>query len=192
MGASKSDLRRQALARRDLVSPHEAHAAAKAMCALGLHFAKAHCNPPDVVALYWPIRSEIGTRPLFEALVASGFRTALPVVGADRLLDFRLWAPGEDLEHGSFGLSHPPSVAPLATPDLVFVPLAAFDARGGRLGYGRGYYDATLEKRRREGPVIVAGLAYTIQEIDTVPAEGHDQPLDFVITEERIVTCGAG
>ena len=184
---TKAEIRRHMLARRDMVEPKEAHAAAAALARHALALAAADAPAGGVISAYWPIRSEISARPLVEALAKAGFRTALPVMlGAGKPLRFRLWSPGDDLEKGPLGLSEPVDDAPAAEPDLLFVPVAAFDARGGRIGYGGGNFDATLAALRAKRKIVAAGLAYAMQEIDAVPAEPHDQRLDFVVTEEKV------
>lgn len=185
---TKTDLRRRMLAARDLVAPQEAHAAAATVARSGLALVRRLCAPGACVAAYWPIRSELSTRPLIEALHAAGFRMALPTMhSATRILSFRAFAPGDELAKGPLGLSEPLAASPSATPDLIFVPLAVFDAAGARIGYGGGHCDATLQALRAQGSCVAVGLAYDRQETDSIPAEGHDEKLDFVLTENRLV-----
>ena len=190
--STKQALRRHALALRDLIEPREAHAAAESVARRGLALVQKISGPGAVVSAYWPIRSEISTRPLLEALANAGYRTALPVVTATaRPLRFLLWTPGEDLDVGPLGLAEPKAGGAVGVPDILFAPLAAFDARGHRIGYGGGNFDATIEALRAVRPLTTIGLAYGVQEVDRVPAEEHDQRLDFVLTEQRIFSCGA-
>jgi 5-formyltetrahydrofolate cyclo-ligase len=108
----------------------------------------------------------------------------LPVVIAkNEPLLFRLWRPGMPLEVGRFGTLHPPNDSPLLTPDLVLVPLLAFDRHGDRLGYGGGYYDRTLAALRIERSSRAVGLAYAAQELPELPHQPHDQRLDWIVTE---------
>jgi 5-formyltetrahydrofolate cyclo-ligase len=184
---TKAALRRRILATRDLIEPSEAHAAALAVAESALALVAKNVSREDTIAAYWPIRSEISPRPLLERLARDGFRTALPVMtGAGKPLRFRLWSPGDDLEKGPLGLSEPVDEAPEAEPKLLFLPVAAFDASGWRIGYGGGNFDATLEALRARRKILAIGLAYAAQEIDSVPREPHDQRLDFVVTEERV------
>ncbi len=104
-------------------------------------------------------------------------------------LHFRAFQPGDALEKGPFGLSEPAAQSPEGRPAIVFAPLAAFDRRGVRLGYGGGIYDATLKTLRAAGPVTAIGLAYTLQECEAIPAEPHDQRLDFILTERETIGC---
>jgi 5-formyltetrahydrofolate cyclo-ligase len=113
---------------------------------------------------------------------------ALPVVTARGLpLGFRRWRPGDVLVSGAFGLLVPGPSAEPVMPQLVLVPLLAFDRQGGRLGYGAGFYDRTLAVLRAAGPVIAIGVAYADQEVPAVPVEPHDQPLDWIATEREIL-----
>ncbi len=186
MKARKAEMRRNILSRRDLVTSREAHEAAERVARAALELARRHLPSGGVAAAYWPIRREIGTRALFAALLEAGIPTALPVMHAPgQALEFKRWTLGDDLEHGPLSLQHPPPSAPTVRPGVVFAPLAAFDAQGGRIGYGAGNYDATLAQLRRGGGVVAVGLAYALQEVEAVPLEPHDQLLDFVITEER-------
>jgi 5-formyltetrahydrofolate cyclo-ligase len=191
----KTELRRHALARRDLVSPDEAHAAAAVLRDRGPALveeiaAKAGLKAP-VVSVYWPIRSELHTRPLIEALAAKGIAVALPVMHAVKHpLVFRAFTPGDDLVKGPFGLSEPSLDKPALTPDIIFAPLAAFDRGGFRLGYGGGIYDATLSELRARKPVVAVGLAYACQEAGAIPTEPHDQRLDYLLTERELIVSG--
>lgn len=192
MTDAKSELRRHSLARRDLISAHEAHEAAALVrdgaTTLFAEIVAREGFASPVVSVYWPIRSELNTRPLIEALAKKGVTTALPVMHAVRHpLIFRAFTPGDELVKGPFGLSEPSADKPSLVPDIVFAPLAAFDRQGTRLGYGGGIYDATLKELRAKKRVIAIGLAYSTQEADGVPNEPHDQRLDFVVTEREFI-----
>lgn len=190
--ASKIVLRRHALARRDLIEPGEAHAAAEAVARAGAGLAARLATPGAVISAYWPIRSELSPRPLIETLSRAGYRTALPVMtGAAKPLHFRLWTPGDELTKGALGLSEPLPEAAEVEPELIFLPLACFDARGHRIGYGGGNFDATLAALRARAKIVAIGLAFADQEVDAVPHEAHDQKLDFVITEQTVFDFGA-
>ncbi|MGJ0510613.1 MAG: 5-formyltetrahydrofolate cyclo-ligase [Methylocystis sp.] len=188
----KTDLRRHALARRDLVSPHEAHEAAVAVATRGLALVErlaGTSGAAPIVSVYWPIRSELNTRPLIEALAARGYHVTLPVMHKVRHpLVFRDFTPGDDLVKGPFGLSEPAEDRTARDPDILFSPLAAFDRHGFRLGYGGGIYDATLSQLRARKSIAAIGVAYSCQETDRVPTEPHDQRLDFLMTERETIT----
>ncbi len=139
-----------------------------------------------VVSAYWPIRSELDPRPLMAELVERGHPCALPVIaGPDAPLEFRAWQPGDELNDGPFGTAQPKLDAPLIVPNVVIVPLVAFDELGHRLGYGGGYYDRTLAALRRTSAVLAIGFAYAGQEVTALPVEAFDQKLDWIVTEKR-------
>jgi 5-formyltetrahydrofolate cyclo-ligase len=144
-------------------------------------------GPFRIASLYVPHGSEMDPGPLGEALTAAGTWLCLPTVltpGAP--LAFQRWAAGEELAADALGMRAPTRRAPFVTPDLVVTPLLAFDALGGRLGQGGGYYDRTLAELRARGQVCVLGLAWAGQEVERLPAETHDQPLDAVLTEREL------
>ncbi|WP_336490075.1 5-formyltetrahydrofolate cyclo-ligase [Methylobacterium nigriterrae] len=178
--ARKAELRSASLARRDALDPEIRRAGA-------LHVADAvlaveALAEAPIVGAFWPIRSEVDPRPIIQRLFARGQRIALPKVTPDGLV-FREWKAGEALARGGFGLSEPRDDLPPLDPTALIVPLAAFDRRGQRIGYGRGYYDHAIARLSRNGPILTIGIAFSVQEIDEVPAEAHDRPLDHLITE---------
>jgi 5-formyltetrahydrofolate cyclo-ligase len=146
----------------------------------------APSNTP--IALYAALPGELDCFPLLEKLAAENFPTLLPVAGEKATpLKFRLWRPGEKLVAGRHGLREPDSAALAQTPKIILAPLLGFDSGGGRLGFGGGYYDATLAHLRDAGAVLAGGLAFSFQKIDKIPLEPHDVKLDFVITEEGLL-----
>lgn len=145
-------------------------------------------NDEKICSVYWPMGSELDTRPLLEKLLCMGHQTCLPVVEKrDAPLIFRAWSEGDELVSGGFGTSIPETDAPVVTPSVLFVPMLAFDLAGYRLGYGGGFYDRTLAKLRSEAKEdaqpIAIGVAFSAQEVDTIPKDGFDQALDWVVTE---------
>jgi 5-formyltetrahydrofolate cyclo-ligase len=182
---SKDDLRAKALARRDALSAAARKAAAEAVAATPL---PVELPAGTIVAGYSPIGSELDPLPLLQALAARGAALALPVVIArDHALIFRAFAPGDVLVRGAYGIFQPSSDAAEVDPDIVLVPLAAFDRAGHRIGYGRGYYDRTLQALRAMKKITVIGLAFAVQEIDIVPRLAHDEQLDCVLTERGLI-----
>lgn len=164
-----------------------AHDPAAAMLLAG-HAPRLGLAAGAVVAGYWPLGDEIDPRPLMAALAGLGCRLALPVVVARAApLEFRAWAAGDALEAGPHGTAHPPEAAPRLHPDVLLVPLLGFDRGGWRLGYGGGYYDRTLESLRENAQVKAIGLAFAAQEMAAVPRDGHDQPLDVIVTERELI-----
>jgi 5-formyltetrahydrofolate cyclo-ligase len=121
------------------------------------------------------------------ALAAQGARLALPAVMArGKTLAFRAWSPGDRLMLGPLGILEPSPAAAEVIPDIMLVPLAAFDRLGHRIGYGAGHYDFTLAHLRKTKPITAIGLAFAAQEIEAVPALQHDERLDYVLTETRL------
>jgi 5-formyltetrahydrofolate cyclo-ligase len=185
LAAAKTALRIEARARRKtlMIEHPEAdwmaadHAPAM-LAALGL-------PRPGCVALYKALGAEIDPRPLADTLAKAGWALALPAVETpDAPLVFRVWTPGQPLAKDLAGLAAPLVSAKEASPDLVIVPLLAFDRAGGRLGQGGGFYDRTIAgQRARALPPPFVGLAYSGQEVAAIPGEDHDQPLDGILTE---------
>lgn len=141
--------------------------------------------PGAVVSGYVRFRSEIDPAPLLSRLAAAGCALALPRTPGRRTPDglaFHRWAPGDPLIRSAFGVLEPSADAPLAQPDLLFIPLLAFDRAGRRLGYGAGHYDRTLAGLRAVKPVRAIGLAFAEQEVSEVPVDEADERLDGVLT----------
>ena len=134
-----------------------------------------------VVSGYIAINEELDPSHLLVRLARAGAEICLPRM-EETGISWRLWSPGEPLDRRPFGLLEPPLDAPEVTPTLVLTPLLAFDTMGNRLGYGRGYYDKALEKLREKGRAFACAIAYAAQQIDKVPAQPHDQPLDWAVT----------
>jgi 5-formyltetrahydrofolate cyclo-ligase len=179
----KAELRAAALAKRDALSGAQRAAAAQAIAARGLPVA---IGPGTVVSGYSPIRSELDPIPLMRALAARGARLALPVIAArDRPLSFRAWSSDDRLARGPFGILEPLPEATELIPDIVLVPLAAFDRLGHRIGYGAGHYDRSLAALRAARDIVAIGMAFAAQEIEAVPALPHDVALDYVLTETQ-------
>ena len=173
------------MARRDALPAAERAAAAAAIAARALPVDVA---PGAIVSGFSPLKSEINPVPLLRRFADAGARLALPVVaGKGRPLTMRAWAFGEPLVAGVWGIREPPPDAPEVFPDILIVPLLAFDRAGHRVGYGAGYYDMTIGRLRGMKPVIAMGIAYAAQEIDQVPATPRDAALDLVLTEREII-----
>jgi 5-formyltetrahydrofolate cyclo-ligase len=181
-------LRAQALTRRGLVTAGEAKAFAKRLAEIGAGLAAEH--RAEIVSGFWPIKDEPSTLLLLEALSKRGIVTALPETPARGLpLIFRAWQPGEPLVEAKMKIMEPPPEAKEVLPDLLFVPLAAFDRKGHRLGYGAGFYDRSLAKLRAIKPILAIGVAFEVQELLDLPQEPHDEPLDYVLTERSLIHC---
>ena len=189
LSEQKSALRKQAQATRELahasVGDHAPLVLASRMFPLE---ATVHRR---TISGFHPYQSEIDVRPLLGMLAGQGWTTALPVIMAKgQPLEFRRWLPGEPTSPGHWGILRPSDDAPVVEPDVLLVPMLAFDRKGFRLGYGGGYYDRTLEKLRALKKATAIGVAYAAQEVDAVPRGPHDQPLDFIMTEKELFACG--
>ena len=137
------------------------------------------------ISFYWPIRTEIDPSPLMEGLAATR-PVCLPVThGREAPLTFRAWQPGAAMETDGFGVSVP-AVDDEMTPEVLIVPMLAFDPNLHRLGYGAGHYDRTFAKLRPAGPIFAIGFAYEAQRTGPLPVEPTDQALDLIVTEERV------
>ena len=178
----KASLRTAALAARAIVPKVTTEAFGRRLARLGPQLVQGAGG--GIVAVYAAIGDEVPTRPLMDALHEAGFILALPVTGAaGTILTFRRWTPRTVLVPGRMAIPEPPADAAVLTPDILFVPLAAFDRRGHRIGYGAGFYDRTLDHLRAAKEVTAIGVAYAAQEALFVPAEDHDEPLDLIVTE---------
>ena len=136
-----------------------------------------------VIAGYAPLKGEVDPLPLLQQLTAMGATIALPVAAANKPLSFHRWKPGDPLIPGAFGAREPAAAAQLR-PNVLIVPLVAFDHDGWRLGRGGGFYDRTIGELRAAGPVTTVGIAFAAQRVPQVPRELHDQRLDWIVTEE--------
>jgi 5-formyltetrahydrofolate cyclo-ligase len=181
----KERLRNEALARRDALPAGERQAAAAFIAARAFPVVVAR---GAVVSGFMPMKSEINPLPLLKRLAAQGAQLALPIVaGRGKPLIMRAWEFGAPLDTGVWGIRQPKADAAEVDPDILIVPLAAFDRVGHRIGYGAGYYDMTINRLRGRKPVIAIGVGFATQEIPGVPATERDARLDFVLTEREII-----
>jgi 5-formyltetrahydrofolate cyclo-ligase len=189
IASAKSDLRKAALARRDALPGAARMAAAEAIATRTFPIAVAS---GAVVSGFMPLNSEISPLPLMRKLSDAGARLALPVVvGRGLPLSMRAFAFGDALVKGVWGIRVPPPDAPEVSPDVLLVPLLAFDRDGNRLGYGAGYYDMTIAALRAKKRVVAVGIAFAAQEVDVVPTTPRDARLDLVLTEREVITVNA-
>ena len=181
----KNAIRIRTLALRQRVTPEDAEIAGRAVAAYLLPLIAEDA----VVAGYHPVRGELDIYPTMMRLSDRGFRLCLPVIeAADKPLFFRRWQAGIVMEKGRYGIDIPPIGTPVLKPDVVIVPLVAFDRKGNRLGYGAGYYDRTLEKLREMQPFLqVIGVGYSVQEVEGFEAGIHDQKMDVIVTEKGVI-----
>jgi 5-formyltetrahydrofolate cyclo-ligase len=186
----KADLRGQATARRDALSPETRQAAAEAIAAQAFPLAIASGT---IVSGFMPMKTEISPLPLMKKLAGQGAHLALPVVAErGKPLTMRAWAWDAPLAAGVWGIREPMREAPEVEPDILLVPLLAFDRAGRRLGYGGGYYDLTIARLRARKAVVAVGLAFAAQEVAAVPTTPRDASLDLVLTERGVIDLRSG
>jgi 5-formyltetrahydrofolate cyclo-ligase len=186
--SAKPILRKEMIARRDALPAKERAAAAAAIAARPLPVAVA---PGMIVSGFSPLGSEINPVPLMRKFADAGTQLALPAVaGRGEPLIMRAWTFGDPLVPGVWGIRVPAEDAPAVDPDVLIVPLLAFDRRGHRLGYGAGYYDMTLAALRAKKPIVAVGIGFAAQEVDEVPISPRDARLDLMLTEREVIDFG--
>ncbi|MBI4921832.1 MAG: 5-formyltetrahydrofolate cyclo-ligase [Devosia nanyangense] len=178
---AKAALRLKARSTRAAIANSSRVAAAKAVA--GHFFDAVPLAPRDIVAGYWRIKDEMDCQPILIRLMDSFQPVCLPVVlGDEEPLELRLWEQGAALYEAGFGTLAPSELSPQVEPDVIIMPLLGFDKRGTRLGYGGGYYDRTLVRLGKKPRLV--GIAFAAQELDAIPREPHDVPLDVIVTEQ--------
>jgi 5-formyltetrahydrofolate cyclo-ligase len=181
----KDRLRQQTLALRDALPAAERAAAAQSIAArpFPLKFERG-----TIISGFSPMKSEINPVPLMRKLADAGAQLALPAIaGRGKPLIMRVWNFGDELKAGQWGIREPVPDAPEVAPDILIVPLAAFDRAGHRIGYGAGYFDMTINVLRAKKSVTAIGIAFAAQEIPQVPATARDARLDLVLTEHETI-----
>ena len=143
-----------------------------------LFFDRFDVQQKSIIGGYWPIGSELDIRPLLYQLIETGFTCALPRITLESLV-FHQWAPLTLLEKGIFHVLEPSANEPILIPEVLFVPLLAFDKEGHRLGYGQGHYDRYLHLHK----ALTVGIGFKGQEVEHIPRQSHDFALDYILTE---------
>lgn len=193
--ASKSDekaaIRAGVLAKRDVMDPVRRIEMSLEACGHALEMIEF--DPGTIVSGFFPIRSEIDPRPLLDGLRKKGARLCLPIVKDKTTIIFRELVRGAELVNTGFGTSGPGPDAEVLDPSLLIMPLSAFDKNGGRIGYGAGHYDRAIERLIEKGiaPRLI-GFAFSCQEVEAVPVEPHDMPLDAIVTENGFLDIKKG
>ena len=187
--AQKKELRKAALARRDALDPFWRVEASLEMADIAR--AEISFDAGTIVSGFWPIRSEVDVRPLMFALRENGARLCLPAIVDKETIVFRELVRGAPLVEMGFGTAGPGEEAPVLDPGIMLVPLAAFDARGHRIGYGAGHYDRAIARLQARGtPPRLIGIAFNCQEVPRVPEEWHDVIIPELLTESGLRRFG--
>ena len=183
--ATKAELRVAAQALRDALPADERKAAAEVTAQRRFPLA---ITPGTIISGFMPLKSEINPLPLLQKLAEAGARLALPAIaGRGKPLIMRAWEFGGPLDRGQWGIREPKPDAPEVEPDILLVPLLAFDRAGYRLGYGAGYYDMTIHRLRVLKPVTAVGIAFAAQEVPKIPTTPRDERLDLVLTDREVI-----
>lgn len=187
--AMKKTLRKEALARRDALDPIWRIEASLEMAATARD--RIAVEPGLVVSGFWPMRSEVDVRPMMFGLREMGARLCLPAILDKTTIVFRELVRGGQLVDMGFGTSGPAEDAEVLDPAVMLVPLAAFDRRGHRIGYGAGYYDRAIARLTANGhaPRLI-GIAFDCQEVAMVPDEAHDVIIGEILTESGLRSFG--
>lgn len=139
----------------------------------------------EIIAFYYPINNELDCLPLLEKLRVKNHEICFPVTkNKNCSMIFRLWQLGEELIDGEFDIKTPNDNALILQPDIIIIPLVAYDKKGNRLGYGKGYYDRTIAQMDKK-PLLV-GYAYAMQQVEHIEHESHDVPLDYIVNEKQV------
>ncbi|HET7847504.1 MAG TPA: 5-formyltetrahydrofolate cyclo-ligase [Pseudolabrys sp.] len=181
----KSQLRTEALARRDALSAAERASAVETIAARPF---PVPVPAGAIVSGFMPLKTEINPLPLMRKLADAGAKLALPAIaGRGKPLVMRAYTFGDEFARGQWGIREPKPERPEVFPDIMIVPLACFDRKGHRIGYGAGYYDMTIHRLRLMKKIVAIGFAFAVQEIPTVPATERDEQLDLVLTEREVI-----
>lgn len=181
---SKADLRLMFLEQRIQLLPEVRKSSAAA--AFDLFFKNISVPSGAIVAGYWPICAELDDLPILRELLRRNHICALPHVVKDgKPLVFRAWDLSTPMTAGKFNIKEPASDS-VVIPDIIIVPMAVFDTRGHRIGYGKGFYDMTLEQAKKERSILAVGLSYESQSYNKLPAEKGDIKMDIIVTDKKI------
>ena len=185
---TKADIRKDRLALRDTIPPEMR---VEKSLAMAEHADALDFDPGAMISGFMPIRSEADIRPLMWRLRSRGAALCLPVVLDRETIVFRELLPTAELVDTGFGTRGPGPDAKEVDPDILLIPLSAYDRLGNRIGYGAGHYDRAIDRLLRKGlkPRLI-GIAFDVQKVDEIPAEPHDMPLDAILTESGLTPFG--
>ncbi len=183
---TKDDLRQAAFRKRLLLPTPVKKQAARSL--MDLFIKDVPLKPGLVIAGYWPVHAEINVMPLMTHLLGLGYACALPQIKGKNLpLTFRAWHDKTPMRVGLDEMKEPdPAHAAVVTPDVLIVPLLAFDAAGRRLGYGNGLYDRTILQLKKTHKILSVGVAYDSQKLDQIPAGEQDFKMDMIVTDKHV------
>ncbi|HWD12410.1 5-formyltetrahydrofolate cyclo-ligase [Pseudochrobactrum sp. sp1633] len=184
----KAEVRKSVLQARNALPETLRHAAAQSITQ---NFLNAMTLPEKSrVSGFWPIRSEIDPRPLMQALEARGMTLCVPAILDKQTIEFRAMSFGDALVETGFGTMGPAADAPVVDPDIMLIPLAAFDPSGNRIGYGAGYYDRAIAAlhHKNKFPLLI-GVAFDAQRVDHIAHEPHDVALNYILTETGLIAA---
>ena len=181
----KKDVRMAALTRRDALDVDIRQAQS---FQIKTHFSDLELEQDTIISAFLPIRSEVDLRPVMSDLLAAGMNVCLPFMLDGQTIEFRQYLSDTQLVDNGFGTLAPADGAAVLDPGLMLIPLSAYDASGGRIGYGAGFYDRAIDQlfKQDKNPLLI-GVAFSVQEVDQVPVEDHDVPLDMVLTEHGLL-----
>ena len=181
----KKDVRTAALACRDALDVDTRDVQSSD---IKTHFSELELEPDTIISAFLPIRSEVDLRPLIADLLAMGMKVCLPFMLDGQTIEFRQYSSDTQLVDNGFGTLAPEDGSAVFEPNLMLIPLSAYDLSGGRIGYGAGFYDRAIDQlfKQDKNPLLI-GVAYSVQQVDQVPVEDHDVPLDMVLTEHGLL-----
>ncbi|WP_306259189.1 5-formyltetrahydrofolate cyclo-ligase [Pararhizobium sp. IMCC21322] len=192
----KSAMRAMCLDRRNALSPEFREKASRQICRHVMDFFSNHALLKGVemkgleISAYLPIRSEVDLSDLIPQLESAGALISLPVVLSKTEIVFRRFRSGDVLQSAGFGTTGPAADAETVDPTLLLMPLAGFDTKGARIGYGAGHYDRAIERLLQKSLTpITIGIGFAAQNVPQVPAEPHDMPLAAIVTENGIMNA---
>jgi len=178
----RAALRQEKIAAREALSEAQ-HRCLSTAVAANLAQLLQRCQP-RILGFCWPIRAEFDCRPLVETWLVKGAQSCLPkVIAPGEVLEFRAWRPDSEMHLDRYGIAYPASGESLC-PDVLLLPVNAFDGAGYRLGYGAGYFDRTLARYAAQGhPPLAIGVGFELARVPSIHPAAHDIPLDAVVTE---------
>ncbi|VEJ45963.1 5-formyltetrahydrofolate cyclo-ligase [Bartonella vinsonii] len=184
---NRAQLRKIGLSNRDALIEQTHAVFSQRACSHAIQYfeAKGEDFSRMILAGYWPIKSEIDPRPLLDAIALRGGRLALPVVLDSTTMVFRAFSQSTPLEPMRFGTFGPSADNAVVVPNVILVPLSAFDKHCHRLGYGGGYYDRTVEVLEKQGhKITLLGIGFSCQEVESIPHAKHDLVVQGIFTEK--------